>query len=149
MFIFATKKNTGTSLSFVEVIAQTPRATAQTNATTHAGSSKSHLLKCAFSVQIALVWLKLEVGLGFQGSPRLFCLDFSFSNYFCFQIGVWFNRWSGFCLFHAESPKKSLIYIILMTYSMNCCLSFDGLKHWSVHTAFLFLLFFAKKDVKI
>jgi hypothetical protein len=85
VFTFATKKNTGTSLFFVEVVAQTPKATAQTNATAHAGSFENHFLKCAFSVQIAPVWLKLEVGLGFQGSPRHFCLDFSFSNYFCFQ----------------------------------------------------------------
>jgi hypothetical protein len=54
------------------------------------------------------------------------------------KIGVWSNRWSGFCLFHAVSPKKSLIYIILMTCSMNSCLSFDGLRHWSINSVFFF-----------
>jgi hypothetical protein len=111
MFIFATKKNTGTSLSFVEVVAQTPRATAQTNATTHAESSKSHILKCAFSVQIALVWLKLEVGLGFQGSPThqgFFAWTFHSPITFVSKLVFDSTGEVGFACFTLKAPKSHL-----------------------------------------
>jgi hypothetical protein len=79
------------------------------------------------------------VGLGFQGSPRRFCLDFSLSNYFCFQKLVFDPTGEvGFACF---TLKKSLIYIILMTCSMNSCLSFDGLRHWSINSVFFFLFY--------
>lgn len=47
------------------------------------------------------VWI-FEVGLGFQGSPKLFIPQILLIP----KVGVWSKRWSGFCLFHAESPKK-------------------------------------------